>query len=95
MFFKRFFKVSKVFSKFFKVFQGFSKYSRFFQGFSVFFKGFNAFLKGFQGFSRFFKDSAYPCAGKFPLTSMGGRAECLACEDPGARTPIGVSGNYY
>ena len=26
--------------------------------------------------------------------SMGGRAEGLACADPGARTPIGVSGNY-
>ena len=37
-------------------------------------------------------DSADPCAGKFPLTSMGGRAEGLLCADPGARTPIGVSG---
>ncbi len=26
---------------------------------------------------------------------MGGRAEGLACADLGARTPIGVSGNYY
>jgi hypothetical protein len=26
--------------------------------------------------------------------SMGGRAEGLACADPGARTPIGASGNY-
>ena len=25
---------------------------------------------------------------------MGGRAEGLACADPGARTPIGVSGNF-
>ena len=25
---------------------------------------------------------------------MGGRAEGLACADPGARTPIGASGNY-
>jgi hypothetical protein len=25
--------------------------------------------------------------------SMGGRAEGLACADPGARTPIGASGN--
>ena len=32
-------------------------------------------------------------AGKFPLVSMGGRAEGLACADPGARTPIGASGN--
>ena len=26
--------------------------------------------------------------------SMGGRAEGLMCTDPGARTPIGVSGNF-
>ena len=32
-------------------------------------------------------------AGKFPLVSMGGGAEGLACADPGARTPIGASGN--
>ena len=32
-------------------------------------------------------------AGKFLLMSMGGRAEGLACTDPGARTPIGVRGN--
>ena len=38
-------------------------------------------------------DSADRCAGKFPLVSMGGRAEALACADPGARTPIGASGN--
>ena len=38
-------------------------------------------------------DSADMCVGKFPLTSMGDRAEGLACADPGARTPIGVSGN--
>ena len=36
-------------------------------------------------------DSADICAGKFPLVSMGGRAEGLACADPGARTPIGAS----
>ena len=36
-------------------------------------------------------DSADMCAGKFPLMSMEGRAEGLACADPGARTPIGVS----
>jgi hypothetical protein len=36
-------------------------------------------------------DSAEMCAGKCPLTSMGGRAEGLACADPGARIPIGVS----
>jgi hypothetical protein len=38
--------------------------------------------------------SADTGAGKFPLVSMGGRAEGLACADPGARTPIGSSGNY-
>ena len=38
-------------------------------------------------------DSAEMCAGKFPLTLMGGRAEGLACADLGARTPIGMSGN--
>ena len=38
-------------------------------------------------------DSADTCAGKLPLMSMGGRAEGLACADPGGRTPIGVSGN--
>ena len=35
------------------------------------------------------------CAGKFPLVLMGGQAEGLACADPGARTPIGASGNYF
>ena len=52
-----------------------------------------AFLDGlgeiFEG------DSADMCAGKFPLTSMGGRAEGLTCADPGARTPIGASGNLH
>ena len=38
--------------------------------------------------------SADTCAGKFPLTSMGGQAEGLAYADPGAMTPIGVSGNF-
>ena len=38
-------------------------------------------------------DSADMCARKFPLMSMGGRAEGLACADPEARTPIGASGN--
>ena len=33
-------------------------------------------------------DSADTCAGKFPLVSMGGRVEGLACADPEARTPI-------
>ena len=39
-------------------------------------------------------DSADTCAWKFPLVTMGGLAEGLACADPGARTPIGASGNF-
>ena len=39
--------------------------------------------------------SADTCTGKFPLLSMGGRAEGLAFTDPGARTPIGASGNFH
>jgi hypothetical protein len=35
------------------------------------------------------------CAGKFPLVSMGARAEGLACAYPGARTPIGASGIMF
>ena len=35
------------------------------------------------------------CAGKFPLMSIGGQAEGLACANPGARTPIGVNGNFF
>ena len=38
-------------------------------------------------------DSADMCTGRFPLMSMGDRAEGLSCAVPGARTPIGVSGN--
>ena len=38
-------------------------------------------------------DSADMCAKTFPLYVDGGRAEGLACADPGARTPIGASGN--
>ena len=40
-------------------------------------------------------DSADKCAGKFPQVSMGGRAEGLACADPGARTPISAGGNFH
>ena len=48
-----------------------------------------------EGLGEMFEgDSADMCAGKFPLVSMGGRADGLACADPGARTPIGASGNY-
>jgi hypothetical protein len=39
--------------------------------------------------------SADTRAGQFPLVSMGGRAEGLACADPGARTPTGASGIIY
>ena len=48
-----------------------------------------------EGLGEMFEgDSADTSGGKFPLVSMGGRAEGLACADPGARTPIGASGNY-
>ena len=40
-------------------------------------------------------DSAETCAGKFSLVLMGCRAEGLARTDPGARTPIGASGNFF
>ena len=39
-------------------------------------------------------DSADMCTRKFPLVSIGGRAEGLACADLGARTPIGMSGTF-
>ena len=49
-----------------------------------------------EGLGEMFEgDSADMCAGKFPLVSMGGRVEGLACADPGARTPIGTSGNFH
>jgi hypothetical protein len=35
------------------------------------------------------------CGGKFPVVLMGGREEDLVCADPGARTPIGASGNVF
>jgi hypothetical protein len=47
-----------------------------------------------EGLGEMFEgDSADTCAGKFPLMSMGGRVEGLACADPEVRTPIGMSGN--
>ena len=47
-----------------------------------------------EGLGEMFEgDSADMCAGKFQLVLMGGRAEGLACADPGARTPIGISRN--
>ena len=50
---------------------------------------YEALVEMFEG------DSADMFAGKFPLMSMGGRAEGLVCADPGARTPIGASGNFF
>ena len=48
-----------------------------------------------EGLGEMFEgNSADMCARKFPLVSMGGRAEGLVCADPGARTPIGASGNF-
>ena len=48
-----------------------------------------------EGLGEMFEgDSADMCAGKFPLVSMVGRAEGLACADRGVRTPIGASGNF-
>jgi hypothetical protein len=50
----------------------------------------------FEGMGEMFEgDSADTCAEKFPLVSMGGRAKGLTCADPGARTPIGASGNSF
>ena len=47
----------------------------------------------FKGVGEMFEGhSADTRAEKFPLASMGGRAEGLACADPGARTPIDASG---
>jgi hypothetical protein len=49
-----------------------------------------------EGLGEMFEgDSAGTCAGKFPLVSMGGRVEGLACAEPGARTPIGASRNFH
>ena len=48
-----------------------------------------------EGLGEMFEgDSADTCAGNFPLVSMGGITEGLAWADPGARTPIGASGNF-
>ena len=49
-----------------------------------------------EGLGEMFEgDSADTRAGKFPLVSMGGRAEGLTCADLGARTSIDTSGIYY
>ena len=43
-----------------------------------------------EGLGEMFEgDSADTGGDKFLLTSMGGKAEGLACADPGARTPSG------
>ena len=48
-----------------------------------------------EGLGEMFEgDSEDMCTGKFPLMPMVGQAEGLACADPEARTPIGVSGIY-
>ena len=48
----------------------------------------------FEGLGEMFEGvTADTSTEKFPLVSMGGRAEGLACSDPGARTPIGATGN--
>ena len=47
-----------------------------------------------EGFGEMFEgDTADMCGGKFSLMSMGGQVDGLACADPGARTPFGVTGN--
>ena len=63
------------------------KFSKVVLGFRNFGYEFLAVGEMFEG------NSADMCGEKFPLMSMGGQAEGLACADPGARTPIGVSGN--
>ena len=48
-----------------------------------------------EGLGEMFEgDSADTCGGKFPLVSIGGRAEDLTCADLGARTPISARGIY-
>ena len=47
-----------------------------------------------EGLGEMFEgDSAETCAGKISASVDGGPREGLACADPGARTPIGASGN--
>ena len=46
-----------------------------------------------EGLGEMFEgDSADTCAKKILVVLMGGRAEGLACADPGARTSINASG---
>ena len=49
----------------------------------------------YEGLGEMFEgDSADACGRKFPLVSIVGRAEGLACADPVARTHIVMSGNF-
>ena len=49
-----------------------------------------------EGLGEMFEgDSADTGVRKYPLVSMGGRAEGFACADPGARTPIGASRIFF
>ena len=43
-----------------------------------------------QGLGDMFEGDSADTCGKFPLISMGGRVEGLACTDPGVRARIGV-----
>ena len=48
-----------------------------------------------EGLGEMFEgDSAETSAKNFPLVSMGGSAEGLACADPGAMTQIGASRSH-
>jgi hypothetical protein len=48
-----------------------------------------------EGLGKMFEgDSADTCGGKFTLVLIGGQAEGLVFADPGAKTPIGDSGNF-
>jgi hypothetical protein len=48
-----------------------------------------------EGLGEMFEgDSADMCTSKFPLMSMGGLAEGLACTDPGMRTPNSLSVDF-
>ena len=48
-----------------------------------------------EGLGEMFEgDSAFTCGVKIPLVLMRLQAEGVACADPGARTPIGASGNF-
>ena len=51
-----------------------------------------------EGLGEMFEgDSADTCAGKFPLVSMGGRADGLACADPEGppSVPVEILFNFH